>query len=144
MLQQETQEFLFFTFAKSVRFASFLSLSVPVVPAGGSLVYRWRDGHTVETIFVVVSLIELLPNLPDVGGNNHKVPMGEANQNIPVTIPGRDTQRKRINLSTNISGSYFHNSFGQCVMMFSTSGRTQCVRNDAGRSILSGFQGPKH
>ena len=59
---------------------------------------------------MVVSLIELLPNLSDVGGNNHKVPMGEANQNIPVTIPGRDTQRKSVNLSRNISGSYFRNS----------------------------------
>lgn len=76
-------------------------VSVPVVSTGGSLVQRWRDGHAVETLFVVVSLIELLPNLPDVSGNNHKVAVGEANQYIPVTVPLRETQRK--NFSTNIS-----------------------------------------
>lgn len=70
---------------------SFESLSVPVVPTGGCLVQCWRDSHTVQTIFVVVSLVELLPNLPDVSGNNHKVSMGEANEYVPITVPGSDT-----------------------------------------------------
>lgn len=41
---------------------------------------------------MVASLVELVPNLPDVGGNNHKVPVGESDEYIPITIPGRDNR----------------------------------------------------
>lgn len=83
--------------------ASFERLCVPVVTAGSSLVYCWRDGHTVETIFVVVSLVELLTNLLDVSGNNHKVSVGEANEYIPITKPVCDSGRKKSNFKQNIT-----------------------------------------
>jgi len=36
---------------------------------------------------VVVSLIELSSYLPDVCGDTHEISMGEANENIPITVP---------------------------------------------------------
>lgn len=48
-----------------------------------------------------MGLIELLPNLPDVSGNNHKVAMGESNQYVPITIPSKVRHRKRAHFRTN-------------------------------------------
>lgn len=50
---------------------------------------------------MVAGLMELLANLLDVSGNNHKVPVGEADQDIPITVPRRDMQRRRTNSKTS-------------------------------------------
>ena len=47
---------------------------------------------------MVVSLTELMTNLPDVRGDNHKVPMGEADQYIPITIPGETHRGSELTL----------------------------------------------
>ncbi len=67
---------------------------------------------------MVVSLIELLPNLSDVGGNNHKVSMGEANQYIPIAVPLREKQRKRINFSTNIPLTWLAMGVSCCARLY--------------------------
>lgn len=42
---------------------------------------------------MIVSLVELLPDLPDVGGNNHQVSVGETNQYIPIPIPSDERKK---------------------------------------------------
>lgn len=44
---------------------------------------------------MVVNLKELVPDLPDVRGNNHQVPIGEADQYVPIPVPSRDTQEEK-------------------------------------------------
>lgn len=70
-------------------------LCVPVVAAGSSFVQRRRDGHAVQTVLVVVSLVELVSDLPDVSGYHHKVSVREADQDVAVTVPSTHTGRER-------------------------------------------------
>lgn len=80
------------------RFWRVVVFCVPVVPTRRSLVQCCGDGHAVETVFMVVSLIELISYLPDVCGDDHKVSMGETNEYIPITIPtqcNKDGERTR-------------------------------------------------
>lgn len=44
-------------------------LYVPLVPAGSSLIYYGRDGHAVETEFVVANVTDLIANPFDMGRN---------------------------------------------------------------------------
>ena len=44
---------------------------------------------------MIASLIDLIPYLSDVCGNNHKVSMGEANKYVSITIPGQQQKKRR-------------------------------------------------
>lgn len=84
--------------------------------------------------------MELLANLLDVSGNNHKVPVGEADQDIPITVPRRDMQRRRTNSKTS-SLPWLGTAPRYCVITCTTSDRTRSVHSGAGRSTRSGFLG---
>lgn len=56
---------------------------------------------------MVQSLVELMPYLPDMGGNNHKVPQGETNQYISIPVPGGDRKKGELIF---ISMSHYHDS----------------------------------
>lgn len=46
---------------------------------------------------MVVSLVELVSDLPDVSRYHDKVPVGEADQYVPVAVPSTNTERERTN-----------------------------------------------
>lgn len=44
---------------------------------------------------MVVSLVELVSDLPDVSRYHDKVPVGEADQYVPVAVPSTNTEREK-------------------------------------------------
>ena len=78
---------------------------IPAVSAGSCLVERLRDGHAGQTVLVVVSLKELLANLTDVSGNDHKITLRKSYHYIPIPIPDhRERERARERQSTEENG----------------------------------------
>lgn len=115
-------------------------MRLPVVSTGSRLVQCLGDGHTVEAVLVVVSLVQLLTDLTDVGGDHHKVAVGEANQNVAVTIPsvgGRGGRGYEVTLVSVI----YRIALPKACVCINTSGRRRCRHSGAGRPALWGCRG---